>query len=119
MRSVVVALALLVAWPALAETHIGFEAKIDKEWNSIKITDFYAAGRARGSGLGTGDVLVAIDRVQIKHPNTIHRYCKRKKVGDVVTITVSRNYRPVEKKVVLVDGDEARKSGTLGYIGGR
>lgn len=119
MRSVVVALALLAAWPALAETHVGFEARIDEDSNLIRISEFYAASRARGSGLGTGDVLVAIDRVQIKHPNTIHRYAKRKKLGEVVTITVNRNYRLVEKKVVLVDGDEARKSGTLGYIGGR
>jgi len=119
MKWPVLAAAILVAAQAAAETHIGFEARIDTEWNVIRISDFYAAGRARGSGLSTGDVLVAVDRVQIKHPNTIHRYCKRKKPGDVVTITVRRNNNPVEKKVVLVDGDEARESGTLGYIGGR
>jgi predicted metalloprotease with PDZ domain len=119
MKWPVLAAATLLAAQAAAETHVGFEARIDKDSNLIRISEFYAASRARGSGLGTGDVLVAIDRVQIKHPNTIHRYAKRKKPGEVVTITVNRNYRLVEKKVVLVDGDEARESGTLGYIGGR
>jgi predicted metalloprotease with PDZ domain len=115
MRSLVFICALVVCGQALAEPHIGFEARIDEKWNLIRIDKFYSASRARGTGLGPGDVIVAVDRVQVKHPNTIHRYCKRKKVGDVVTVTVNRNHKPWEMKVVLVDGDEARKSGFLDW----
>ena len=119
MKSVCVLVAMATACTAFAETHIGFEAEVDTKWNVIRITDFYATGRARGSGLGTGDVLVAVDRVQIKHPKTINRYVKRKKPGDVVIVTVRRNNDAVEKKVVLVDSEELRKNDFLGYVGGR
>jgi S1-C subfamily serine protease len=115
MRLLVFVCSLVVCGQALAEPHIGFEARIDEKWNLIRIDKFYSASRARGTGLGPGDVIVAVDRVQVKHPNTIHRYCKRKKVGDVVTITVSRNREPWEMKVVLVDGDKARESGFLDW----
>lgn len=113
MRSVVFFCSLMACGVALAEPHIGFEARVDDRWNVVRVDKFYSASRARGTGMGPGDVITAVDRVQVKHPNTIHRYCKRKKVGDVVTVTVRRSGRPFEMRVVLVDGDKARKSGFL------
>lgn len=113
MRLLVFLCSLAVCGQALAEPHIGFEARIDEECNVIRIEKFYSMSRARGTGLGPGEVVVFIDRVQVKHPNTIHRYCKRKKVGDAVTLTVLRNWNFEEIKVVLVDGETARKSGFL------
>lgn len=115
MRSLVFLCSLVVCGQAFAEPHIGFEARIDEKWNVIRIDKFYSASRARGTGLGPGDVIAAVDRVQVKHPNTIHRYCKRKKVGDVVTVTVIRSHKPWEMKVVLVEGDKARESGFLDW----
>jgi predicted metalloprotease with PDZ domain len=113
MRLLVFLCSLVACGQALAEPHIGFEARIDEEWNCIRIEKFYSASQARGTGLVPGAPLVAINKVPVKHPNTIHRYCKRKKVGDVVTLTISRSSQLVDIKVVLVDGDRARKSGFL------
>ncbi len=101
---------------ARAEAHIGFEAVIDKQWPwapCIRVEDFYATGKARASGLVPGDVIKAVDRVVLNDPKTIANYCKRKKPGDVVVVTVSRNNEPEQIEVELVDADDMRKAGLL------
>jgi S1-C subfamily serine protease len=120
MRSLVFLCSLLACGPAWAEAHIGFEAKVVSAMASfahpktiVRIERFYAGGKARFSGLTPGAPIAAIDKVAVQHPNTIHRYCKRKKPGDEVVVTVLRNDKAVQIVVELVDGDEMRKGGFL------
>jgi len=115
MRAVVFICSVVACSVALAEAHIGFEARIDTEWSCIRVDQFYAAGKARSAGFVPGDTIVLVDKVRVKHPKTISNYCKRKKPGDVVIVTVSRNGEQEPIEVELVDGDEMRKDGFLDW----
>lgn len=123
----------LLCGVAAAETHIGFEASlhpgIKEGFGSapkekiVRVDDFYATGKARASGLWRNEIVVAIDKVAVKHPKTIAIYCKRKKPGDTVVLTVKRprpavgqtagGYAFYSIEVELGDGDEMRKDGLL------
>jgi predicted metalloprotease with PDZ domain len=125
MRYLVIFCSLVACGPVWAEAHIGFEAKVEPALASftrpnaaktvVRIERFYAGAKARSSGLTPGTQILAIDKVFVQHPNTIHRYCKRKKPGDEVVVTVSRNDRLEKIIVELADGDEMRKGGFLAW----
>ncbi len=118
MRALVFICSVAVCCVASAETHIGFEAAIHPSivgtnQTVVRLERFYATGKARASGLFDGDVIVWVDKLRVKHPKTIATYCKRKKPGETVVITVSRNQKLEGIEVELVEGDEMRKGGLL------
>ncbi len=133
MRASVFLGLVLLCGVATAETHIGFEASLHPSIKEgfgpaskekiVRVDDFYATGKARASGLWRNEIVVAIDKAAVKHPKTIAIYCKRKKPGDTVVLTVKRprpavgqtagGYALYTIEVELVEGVEMRKDGLL------
>jgi hypothetical protein len=118
MRTLVFVCSLVACGVAAAETHIGFEAAlhpsiVNPGTTIVRLERFYATGKARASGFVHGDMIVWVDKVRVKHPKTIANYCKRKKPGELVVVTVKRNDSLEGIVVELVEGDEMRKDGLL------
>jgi len=123
VRKLLFVCSLLACGPAWAEAHIGFEVKVKPVMGSfsrpngprtvVAIDRFYAGGKSRHAELFPGSAIVAIDKVAVTHPKVIHWYCKHKKPGDEVVVTVWRNQSTERIVVELVDGDEMRKGGFL------
>ncbi len=58
--------------------------------------------RREGSGhVRLGDIITAIDGKKVESPNDLFLLLERYKVGDVVTITLLRDGKPVETRVAL------------------
>jgi S1-C subfamily serine protease len=62
----------------------------------IRSTTREASGRVR-----LGDVIVAIDGKKVESPNELYLVLENYKVGDVVTVSLLRDGKPVQTKVAL------------------
>ena len=56
---------------------------------------------AAKAGLKQGETLLKLDGKALTEPESLNEAINAKKVGDVVTVTVERDKKPVEVKVTL------------------
>lgn len=88
--------------PATAGVTLGFQAGLVRAFGRcISITGVTAGGPADAAGIQVGDLILGLDRYQVKDAGDFYAQVGRHSSGDVVTITVQREDKAMSLKVTL------------------
>lgn len=72
-----------------------------KEGNGVLVTAVAAGSPAEKAGLRAGDVIVAVDGVEIKNHDDLARELRKKSLGDTVTIDIIRERKATQLRATL------------------
>lgn len=67
-------------------------------------------GAAETAGIKAGDVILSIDGKDVDEPNQLQSYIATRNAGDVVTLTLYREGKTIEKKVTLKALDDNKSA---------
>ncbi len=73
----------------------------------VIVQSLVEGGAAKDAGVKEGDVILSIDGKEVNAANELQTYIARKHPGDIVTLTIFRDRRQMEKKIPLRSRSEA------------
>lgn len=76
----------------------------------VIIQGIVEGGAASATDLKSGDVILSIDGREVNQPNELQSYIASKSAGDVVSLTIFRDGKEIERKVTLKARDEDTKT---------
>jgi S1-C subfamily serine protease len=88
--------------PATAGVTLSFQAGLVRAFGKcVSVVGVTAGGPADVAGIQVGDLVLGVDRTQIKDAGDFYVQVGRHSSGDVVTITVQREDKAMSLKVTL------------------
>jgi serine protease Do len=74
--------------------------------HGVFVQSLVEGGAGEEAGLKAADVILTVDGVEVDQPNQLQRYIATRHPGDVVTLSVFRDGKTIEKRVTLKAREE-------------